>query len=116
MRTSYAGTTSRDQRVATPPALRDHAAVLYMVIERYKNQDPVPIYRRARDYGRLLPEGLHYVSSWVEPEYASCFQLMATDDPELFKVRIARWSDLVEFEVVPVITSQEAADRVAPSL
>ena len=89
---------------------------LYMVIERFKGGDPVPVYRRFRDSGRRAPEGLTYVSSWVDENLQRCFQLMETDDRRLLDRWIAEWNDLVDFEVVPVISSAEAAARVAPRL
>ncbi len=89
---------------------------LYMVTERFKNGDPVPVYRRFRDRGRLAPEGLSYISSWVDTNLALCYQLMETDDPRLLDEWIARWSGIVDFEVYPVITSSEAAERIAPLL
>ena len=87
-----------------------------MVIEHFKNRDPVPVYRRFRDRGRLAPEGLRYVSSWVDEKLERCFQLMETEDPGLLDEWIVNWSDLVEFEVYPVISSNEAAERVLPRL
>jgi len=87
--------------------------VLFMVIEHYRNGDPAPVYRRFREQGRLAPEGLRYVSSWVTHDLAHCYQVMECDDRALLDVWIARWSDLVEFEVVPVVTSAEAAAMVA---
>jgi hypothetical protein len=89
---------------------------LYMVVERFKGGDPVPVYRRFRDHGRLAPEGLSYISSWVDERLERCFQLMETDNPRLVQEWIAHWDDIVEFEVVPVMTSAEAASRVAPRL
>ena len=88
----------------------------YMVVEHFRNGDPVPVYRRFRERGRMLPDGLAYVASWVDRELRHCYQLMETDDPALLEQWIARWSDLADFEVHPVVTSQEAADRVAPRL
>jgi Protein of unknown function (DUF3303) len=84
--------------------------VLYMVIERYL-AGPRPVYARAAVSGRMLPEGLEYVGSWVVDDGGMdrCFQLMETSDAALFDVWFARWSDLVSFEVLPVITSAEAA-------
>jgi len=87
-----------------------------MVVEHFKNQDPVPVYRRFRDHGRLTPEGLQYVSSWVDERLERCFQLMETDDRNLLDEWIANWSDIVEFEIYPVIPSKEVAERVAPRL
>lgn len=92
------------------------AKSLYMVIEHFKNGDAVPVYRRFRDHGRLAPEGLSYVSSWVDTTLAHCYQLMETDNPMLLDEWIARWSDLVDFEVHPVISSAEAAQRIASRL
>jgi len=82
----------------------------YMVIETF-TQGPRPVYERARDSGRMLPEGLRYVESWVEEGLGRCFQLMETDDPALFDQWTARWDDLARFEIVPVLGSAEAARR-----
>lgn len=90
--------------------------MLYMIVEHFKNQDPVPIYRRFRDQGRMAPQGLEYVSSWVDDKLHLCFQLMETDHPEYIDEWLANWNDLVEFEVYPVITSKEAVEKVAPLL
>lgn len=92
------------------------AKTLYMVIERFKGGDAVPVYRRFRDQGRLAPEGLFYVSSWVDMNLDCCYQLMETDDRRLLDQWMARWSDIVEFEVHAVISSAEAAERIAPRL
>jgi hypothetical protein len=94
----------------------EEVALLYMIIEHFKNQDPVPVYRRFRDRGRLAPEGLRYVSSWVDEELERCFQLMETDDRKRLDEWIGNWNDLVEFEVYPVISSREAAERISPRL
>ena len=87
--------------------------MLYMVIERFRNGDPAPVYARFRERGRLAPEGLRYVSSWVDEGLAVCYQVMETDDRALLDRWIAAWKDLVDFEVVPVVTSAEASERVA---
>jgi hypothetical protein len=89
---------------------------LYMVIENFKNGDAVAVYRRFRDRGRLAPEGLSYISSWVNDQLDRCYQLMETEDRALLDRWIANWSDLVDFEVHPVITSKEAAERISPRL
>ena len=89
---------------------------LYMIIERFKNGDAVPVYRRFRDRGRLAPDGLSYVSSWVDTKLARCYQVMETDNPLLLDKWIAHWQDIVDFEVHPIITSAEAAERIAPHL
>ena len=82
----------------------------YMVVERF-TQGARPVYERAADRGRMLPPGLVYVDSWIDESLSRCFQLMETDDPALLDAWIARWSDLAEFEVAPVIGSAEAAER-----
>ena len=86
--------------------------MLYMVVEHFRNGDPVPVYSRFRARGRLAPEGLRYVGSWVTADLARCYQLMECDDRALLDAWMAAWADLVEFEVRPVITSAEAAARV----
>jgi len=86
--------------------------MLFMVIERYKNCDADAVYRRFREHGRMMPEGLKYIGSWVEQNYERCFQLMAADDPVLFGQWTSRWDDLVEFEIVPVVTSSEASEHI----
>jgi hypothetical protein len=98
------------------PGERSHVRMLsvrYMVVERYIH-GPGPIYERAGERGRILPDGLRYVESWVvaDEELDCCFQLMETDDPSLFDAWIESWRDLATFEVYPVITSAEAAGRV----
>jgi hypothetical protein len=83
--------------------------MLFMVIERFKDADLV--YRRFREQGRLLPAGVVYKSSWTASTMDRCFQLMECDDVRSLEPWMARWSDLVDFEVVPVVTSEEAVRR-----
>jgi hypothetical protein len=85
---------------------------LYMVLERFRNGDAAPVYRRFGERGRMAPEGLTYISSWVTGDLSTCFQVMETADRALLDEWMGHWSDLVEFEVYPVITSKEAAERV----
>jgi hypothetical protein len=92
------------------------ATRLYMVVEHFKNGDAVPVYRRFRERGRLAPVGLAYVSSWVDAGLQRCYQLMETAERQLLDGWMANWSDLVDFEVYEVVTSQEAAERIAPRL
>jgi hypothetical protein len=89
--------------------------MLYMILEHFKG-DPAPVYRRFRDQGRLAPEGLGYVSSWVTTDLQRCYQVMECDDPRLLQQWMDQWKDLVDFEVIPVVTSAEAAARIAPRL
>jgi hypothetical protein len=84
-----------------------------MVIETFK-RGARPVYERAAEQGRMLPDGLAYVDSWVDEGLGRCWQLMETEDPRLFDEWIARWSDLAEFEVVAVLTSAEAAAAAGP--
>jgi hypothetical protein len=90
--------------------------MLYMVVERFKTSGAIEVYRRARDQGRMLPEGLAYVSSWVDPDFTICFQLMQTEDETLFEQWISHWQDLVAFEIIPVQSSAEAMTAIAPHL
>jgi Domain of unknown function (DUF3303) len=90
--------------------------MLYMIIERFRNRDAVPVYRRFRDQGRLAPEGLRYLASWVTEDFERCFQIMECEDRELLTKWMAHWEDLVEFEVFPVISSAEAAAALAVRL
>lgn len=88
--------------------------MLYVVIEHFRDGDPRPVYDRFRRRGRLAPEGLRYVNSWVTDDLTRCYQVMECDNRELLDEWIAAWADLVAFEVHPVITSAEAASRVSP--
>jgi len=90
--------------------------MLYLIVEHLKNKDAVPVYRRFRDRGRLAPEGLIYLSSWVDEKFQRCFQIMETENRDLLDQWIANWSDLVDFEVYPVMSSQQAAEKIAPHL
>ena len=87
-----------------------------MIIEHYRNRDPVPVYRRFRDRGRMAPEGLAYVGSWITEDLGLCYQVMECDDRALLDAWMANWKDLVDFEVIPVVSSREAQARVAPRL
>lgn len=89
---------------------------LYMVVENFRHPDAIPVYRRFRERGRLAPEGLTYVSSWVTPELDRCYQIMETSNRALLDQWISKWSDIVDFEVYPVITTKEAAEKIAPHL
>jgi hypothetical protein len=90
--------------------------MLYMVVEHFKNKDAVAVYRRFRDRGRLAPEGLTYLSSWVDDRFERCYQVMETQDRRLLDLWMANWSDLVDFEVHAVLTSGEAVQKIAPRL
>jgi uncharacterized protein DUF3303 len=90
--------------------------MLYLVVEHFRGGDALPVYRRFRDQGRLAPDGLKYVSSWVTQDLRRCFQIMECDDPLLLEQWMGRWEDLTEFEVIPVMTSADAAATVAPRL
>ena len=90
--------------------------MLFMVIERFRSRDAGAVYERFRERGRMLPEGLRYVESWTEDNFERCFQLMECDDAGLFEEWVSRWQDLVEFEIVPVITSKEAVNLITQKL
>jgi len=91
--------------------------MLFMVIERFRDNDMVPVYQRLRERGRSLPEGLEYVDSWVEANFARCFQLMRCDDLRLFQQWVLQWRGLgVALEIIPVVPSKETREVVASCL
>lgn len=91
--------------------------MLFMVIERFRDNDMVPIYRRVRDGGRSIPAGLKYVDSWVEPNFSRCFQVMECDDLTLLQEWVLQWrGEGVTFEIIPVVSSAQTREVVAPHL
>ena len=88
--------------------------MLYIIVETFK--DPAAVYRRFRDRGRLAPDGLNYINSWVTPDVQRCYQVMECADRSLLDAWIAEWKDLVDFEVIPVVTSAEAAEAMKPRM
>lgn len=87
--------------------------MLFMVIEHFRDQDAKAVYRRFRDKGRMMPDGLAYVGSWVAADLGRCFQLMETDDATLLQRWVAEWSDLAEFEIVAVTEGKATAAALA---
>ncbi len=90
--------------------------MLFMVIESFKNGDAASVYSRFRERGRMMPDGLKYIDSWTDAKFERCFQLMESDDMTLFDEWINNWKDLVDFEVIPVMQSKEAAEAMAQKL
>ncbi len=90
--------------------------MIFMVIEHFRPGKAPEVYRRFRDRGRMAPEGVRYIASWVDLEFRRCFQVMEADHEELIKEWTDNWIDLVEFEIVPVRTSDQAAAAIAPQL
>jgi len=90
--------------------------MLYMIIETFRDGDPVPVYRRFTARGRLMPNGVEHRGSWVTSDLRRCFQIMECDDRRLLDEWMANWSDLTHFEVIPVMTSEEARMAIAPRL
>jgi len=90
--------------------------MLFMVIEKFRNQDAKSVYRRLQNKGRLTPDGVAFVNSWVAADLGRCFQLMECDDITLFQKWVAGWSDLVEFEIVPVVPGKDTAAALAHQL
>jgi len=88
----------------------------FMVIERFKDRDAKPIYRRLRDEGRRMPDGLTYVGSWIEANFDRCWQVMECDDARVLQRWVAGWADLIEFEIVPVVPSAEVRAVMEPLL
>ncbi len=90
--------------------------MLFMVVERFRNQDAKAVYRRFNEQGRLAPDGLVYVGSWIEANFDRCFQLMECDDVALLQEWAMNWSDLAEIEIVPVLPSKETSAIVQKAL
>jgi hypothetical protein len=90
--------------------------MLFMVIETFRNQDAKAAYRRFRDKGRLMPDGLEFVSSWVTADLDRCFLIAETDDITLLQRWAAEWSDLAAFEILPVVTGKETAEALSGQL
>jgi hypothetical protein len=90
--------------------------MLFMIVERFRGADPVPVYRRFRDRGRMAPDGLTYLGSWVTDDLSTCYQVMACSDRRQLDEWMANWKDLVDFEVAVVVTSAEASAQLAPRL
>lgn len=86
--------------------------MLFMVIENFRNGNARAIYRRVRERGRMLPDGLRYVDSWVEVDLHRCFQVMECEDPRLFQDWVSRWQDLVDFEIVPIVPSKQTGEMM----
>jgi hypothetical protein len=90
--------------------------MLFMVIEKFRDGDPKPVYRRFREKGRMGPAGARYVASWVTTDFERCYQVMDCDDRALLEQWLANWNDIVDFEVIPIITSEKATAAIAPHL
>ncbi|HEY3066062.1 MAG TPA: DUF3303 family protein [Methylomirabilota bacterium] len=88
----------------------------YMIIETFKNGDAESVYRRFRERGRMAPPGLAYVASWVTSDMTRCYQVMECEDRRLLTEWMTRWSDLIDFDVVTVLTSAQAVEQIAPRL
>ena len=88
----------------------------FMIVETFRGGNAVPVYRRFRDRGRMAPEGLAYVASWVTTDLSRCYQVMECEDRSLLDAWMGKWQDLVDFEVIPVVTSAEAQAEIAPRL
>ncbi len=86
--------------------------MVYMIIEDFRDADPVPVYRRLRQLGRQQPEGLMYLGSWITQDLSRCYQVMECDDRALLDEWMSRWSDVMSFQVIPVITSPEVIARL----
>ena len=90
--------------------------MLFMIIERFRDGRAPEVYRRFRDRGRMAPEGVSYVASWVDLDFERCFQVMEAESEERLREWTTNWDDLVEFEIVPVRTSADAVKAIAPKL
>ena len=90
--------------------------MLFMVIENFRDHDAKSVYRRFRDQGRMMPDGMNFVASWVAADLGRCFQIMEADDVTLLQRWVAEWSDLAAFEIVPVAAGKDTALALAEQL
>ena len=90
--------------------------MLFMVVERFRDQDAKAVYRRFHDKGRMMPDGVAFVNSWVSADLGRCFQVMECNDVALLQRWIAQWSDLIDFEIVPVVTGKDTAAALADQI
>ena len=90
--------------------------MLFMVVETFRGQDVKAVYRRFKERGRQMPEGLTFVNSLVSADTGRCFQVMECDDVTLLQRWVAAWSDLIEFEIVPVVPGKDTAAALADVL
>lgn len=90
--------------------------MLFMIIENIRNQDARSVYRRFKDKGRLMPDGITFVNSWMTADLGRCFQIMECNDVTLLQQWVAQWSDLVEFEIIPVVEGKNTAAALADQL
>jgi len=111
-----AAVSAAELRIAGDTPGTTEEAMLYMVVERFKKGAAPEIYERFREKGRMMPDGLEYISSWIDHDFKICYQLMQTENVTLFDRWIENWSDLMEFEIVPVRTSAETVQIVKSQL
>ena len=86
--------------------------MLFMVVEHFERGKAKEIYRRFEERGRMMPEGLKYLDSWISVDFNRCWQLMECDDPRLFQEWVLQWEDLFELEIIPVVPSKETKQVV----
>ena len=86
--------------------------MLYMIIEKFRPGKVKDLYQRFDEKGRMLPEGVKYINSWIDQEVSICYQVMESDSDEKINLWISHWNDLADFEVIPVLTSAEAKEKV----
>ena len=86
--------------------------MLYMIIEKFRRGKVKAMYQRFDEKGRMMPEGLNYVNSWINESITTCYQVMEADSIERLKEWISHWNDLADFEIIPVLTSAQAKEKV----
>jgi hypothetical protein len=83
-----------------------------MVIEHYHPGKLKVLYQRFDEKGRMLPDGVTYIDSWINEDITVCYQLMESDSLDKLNEWISNWNDIVDFELIPVISSSEAKNSV----
>ena len=86
--------------------------MLYMIIERFRPGKTKDLYKRFEEKGRMLPDGVKYINSWIDNDILTCYQVMESESEQKLQQWISYWNDLADFEVIPVISSTEAKEKV----
>ena len=84
----------------------------YLIIERFYPEKVKALYQRFEAEGRLLPDGVQYLNSWIDEKIETCYQLMESDTQEKLLEWVSRWSEFATFDIIPVISSDQAKEKV----
>ena len=86
--------------------------MLYMVIEHFHPDKIKELYERFDKKGRLMPNGVHYINSWTDTKVETCYQIMESESEEKLNEWIDNWKDFADFVIIPVLSSEQAREKV----